>query len=38
MYEIWYDYVKPKHGKKEKVLHGYILCHIIMSYYFSLYI
>ena len=20
MYEFWYDYVKPKYGKKEKIL------------------
>ena len=24
MYEFWYDYVKPKYGKKEK-FHGFIV-------------
>ena len=24
MYEFWYDYIKPKHGKKSQImLHGY---------------
>ena len=23
MYEFWYDYVKPKYGKKAKLLYGY---------------
>ena len=23
MYEFWYDYLKPKYGKKSKLLYGY---------------
>ena len=30
MYEFWYDYVKPKYGKKNKiVLYGYRQFHCI---------
>ena len=29
MYEFWYDYVKPKYGKKEKIL----LYRYIVSFY-----
>ena len=30
MYEFWYNYVKPKHGKKSKImLHGHSQFHCI---------
>ena len=31
MYGLWYDYIKPKHGEKEKMLYAFRHIHFLLA-------